>query len=165
MNSYLVAKLYKSLFKSKLLFDFFNFICVFGTFIVIVWVLAIAFHAWWILIFSMNILVAVYLGSSIWSSKGRNPRPLYISKALPHKGNKTIFCLHIVISLFPIPTKILFVFWQWVCSHSIYHGLHYYIQNERIFDIHPYDVLELKQLASKEAAVKATPTPTTPIHP
>lgn len=45
MNSYLVAKLYKSLFKSKLLFDFFNFICVFGTFIVIVWVLAIAFHA------------------------------------------------------------------------------------------------------------------------
>lgn len=33
------------------------------------------------------------------------------------------------------------------------------------FDIHPYAVLELKQLASKEAAVKATPTPTTPIHP
>lgn len=45
MNSYLVAKLYKSLFKSKLLLDFFNFICVFGTFIVIVWVLALAFHA------------------------------------------------------------------------------------------------------------------------
>ena len=39
MNSYLVAKLYKSLFKSKFLLDFFNFICVFGTFIVIVWVL------------------------------------------------------------------------------------------------------------------------------
>ena len=33
------------------------------------------------------------------------------------------------------------------------------------FDIHPYAVLELKQLVSKEAAVKATPTPTTPIHP
>ena len=39
MNSYLGAKLYKSLFKSKLLLDFFNFTCVFGTFIVIVWVL------------------------------------------------------------------------------------------------------------------------------
>ena len=39
MNSYSVAKLYKSSFKSKFLFDFFNFICVFSTFIVTIWVL------------------------------------------------------------------------------------------------------------------------------
>ena len=90
---------------------------------------------------------------------------LSIIHLLDWTDDKTIFCRHIVIGLFPIPTKILFVFRQWVCSHSIYHGLHYYIQAERIFDIHPYAVLELKQLTSKEAAVKATPTPTTPVHP
>mgnify|MGYP004510944037 FL=1 len=39
MNSYSVAKLYKSSKYDKLLFDFFNFICVFGTFIVTIWVL------------------------------------------------------------------------------------------------------------------------------
>ena len=38
-------------------------------------------------------------------------------------------------------------------------------EKHKKFDIHPYAVLELKQLVSKEAAVKATPTPTTPIHP
>ena len=38
-------------------------------------------------------------------------------------------------------------------------------EKHKKFDIHHYAVLELKQLASKEAAVKATPTPTTPIHP
>ncbi len=34
-----------------------------------------------------------------------------------------------------------------------------------ILSIHPYAVLGLKQLTSKEATVKATPTPTTPAHP
>ena len=34
-----------------------------------------------------------------------------------------------------------------------------------VSSLHPYAVLELKQLTSKEAAVKATPTPTTPVHP
>lgn len=38
-------------------------------------------------------------------------------------------------------------------------------EKHKKFYIHPYAVLELKQLVSKEAAVKATPTPTTPIHP
>ena len=38
-------------------------------------------------------------------------------------------------------------------------------EKHKKFDIHPYAVLELKQLVSKEAAVKATPTPTTPGHP
>lgn len=38
-------------------------------------------------------------------------------------------------------------------------------EKHKKFDIHPYAVLELKQLVSKEAAVKATPTPTTPFHP
>ena len=117
--------------------------------------------------------------ASLWWDRSHNflefllrnlsPNILHLHLSIIHlldwTDDKTIFCRHIVIGLFPIPTKILFVFRQWVCSHSIYHGLHYYIQAERIFGIHPYAVLELKQLTSKEAAVKATPTPTTPVHP
>ncbi len=34
-----------------------------------------------------------------------------------------------------------------------------------IFGIHPYAVLGLKQLTSKEATVKAIPVQTTPAHP